>query len=164
MLQNTREVENYTIFGEMDDSYIQARTPYSLKKIHLFSHVVDLHFVSDTSEIYETPWALHWKKLSQESLISENAIQSVSLGSTHTIVTSSKGKLYSWGWNDRGQCCEDSLVDTKEIEAGIHASKSLIVRDHKSHGRVQQVVSGEDHTLLRDINGEVFAWGANSKG
>lgn len=56
--------------------------------------------MSDISEVYETSWSLHWKKLYQESLIQENALQRISIGATHTLVTSGKGKLYSWGWND----------------------------------------------------------------
>lgn len=31
-------------------------------------------------------------------------------GSTHTVAVNQKGKLFSWGWNDCGQCAKDSEV------------------------------------------------------
>ena len=61
-------------------------------------------------------------------MLSENSMQLISLGSTHTLVASSKGKLYSWGWNDWGQCGHNSKME-KEIDLNSSALKSLIVPD-----------------------------------
>lgn len=81
--------------------------------------------MSDISEVYETSWSLHWKKLYQESLIQENALQWISIGATHTLVTSGKGKLYSWGWNDWGQCGHHPSLTIKELDFGLSAQWSL---------------------------------------
>ena len=150
--------------------FFQNHTPYNLKKISLFSQVIDVHVKCDTSDIYETPWSLHWHQLSKELLMSDTPLQRVTLGSTHTLGYSNKGKLYSWGWNEFGQCGHDpDDVSKKEIKHGVHASKYLVVPDYSSihesnHGRVKQIVSGEDHNLIRDDHGNVYAFGANAKG
>ena len=81
--------------------------------------------MSDIGEVYETSWALQWKKLYQEAMISENALQRLSLGSTHTLAVNNKGKLFSWGWNDRGQCGHHPSLINKEIDFGISPMKSL---------------------------------------
>lgn len=52
----------------------------------------------------------------------------------------------------------------KEIDFGISAHKSLYASEEAGFGRIQQIVCGEDHSLLRDVNGDVYAWGANHKG
>ena len=104
ILDNTKEIERSTLFEEEDGQFMSDFTPYSLKKIHLFSYIIDYHLMADTSDVYETPWTLHWKKLAQENQIQGNALQRISLGSTHTLVTNAKGKIFSWGFNDCGKC------------------------------------------------------------
>lgn len=34
----------------------------------------------------------------------KNPLQLIEIGSTHTLVASSKGKTFSFGWNNFGQC------------------------------------------------------------
>ncbi len=148
LLQNTKSIETRTLFEDSSDLWLKNYSPYSLKnKIQLFTYVVDLHIMSDINEVYETSWSLQWKKLFQEGLLSENSMQLISLGSTHTLVTSSKGRLYSWGWNDRGQCGHEFKRLQKEIDLNSTAQKSLIVQD-VPFDKVQQVTCGEDHSLI----------------
>jgi len=56
-------------------------------------------------------------------------MQLISLGSTHSLAASSKGKLYSWGWNDRGQCGLNSSTLVKELDLHASAQKCLVVQD-----------------------------------
>lgn len=81
---------------------IKAHTPYSVKKIQLFSRVVDLHVQTDLSEIYNNPWSSQWSKICKECITKESPVMSLSIGSTHSIAVNSKGKVYAWGWNDNG--------------------------------------------------------------
>ena len=54
----------------------------------------------------------------------ETGISAFSLGSMHTMVINSKGKMYSYGWNDKGQCCHSpDEVEIKELQPGTLASK-----------------------------------------
>ena len=83
---------------------LKTVTPFSIKKIHFFTKVIDLNILVDMSEIYEHPWSSQWIKTMAECTSSDSPIMSVSTGSAHTMVVNSKGKVYTWGWNDNGQC------------------------------------------------------------
>ncbi|CAI2359384.1 unnamed protein product [Moneuplotes crassus] len=174
-LENVRNVENYAMFGEPEEdedknNFFKNHTPYNLKKVNLFSQIVDVQLLCDTSDVYETPWSLHWLQLSQEMLTNDTPIQRISLGSTHTLAVNSKSKLYSWGWNEFGQLGTSPDEEMKrEIRQGVSAAKQLSVHvdsrnPASAFGRVKQIVSGEDHNLIRDESGNVFAFGDNSKG
>lgn len=39
-----------------------------------------------------------------ENTINDTPIMSVSAGQTHSLIVNSKGKVFTWGWNDNGQC------------------------------------------------------------
>lgn len=175
LLENVRNVENFAMFGDSSSeaertNFFQNHTPYNLKKISLFSQIIDVHIMCDTSDVYETPWSLHWHQLSKELLINDAPLQRVTLGSSHTLAISNKSKLYSWGWNEFGQCGHSSdEVLKKEIRHGTHAVKQLLIPDYTpipecNYGRIKQIVSGEEHNLIRDENGNVFAFGSNAKG
>lgn len=113
---------------------------------------------------------MHWHQLSRELLVNDTPLQRVTLGSTHTLAISSKSKLYSWGWNEFGQLgTHPDHLSKNEIRYGSHAVKQLVIPDYSdrpecSHSKIKQIVSGEDHNLLRDEDGNVFAFGSNFKG
>ena len=82
----------------------------------------------------------------------------MSLGSMHTLAINGKGKIYSWGWNDKGQCCHPpEEVEMKEIQAETFPSKSLHIpepqKKNQKYGRVVQMLCGEDHNVIKDENG-----------
>ena len=175
LLENVRNVENFAMFGDGSTniertSFFQNHTPYNLKKISLFCQVIDIQIKFDTSDIYETPWSLHWHQLSKEQLINDAPIQRITLGSTHTLAVNNRSKLYSWGWNDSGQLGHNpSEVIKKEIKPGSHAMRHLALPDYSAipewnFSKIKQIVSGENHNLIRDDNGNVYAFGNNQKG
>ena len=45
----------------------------------------------------------------------------------------------------------------------VSATKSLVVPD-TPFDKIQQITCGEDHSIVRDSAGKVYAWGANNKG
>ena len=61
VLNNVKRIESHQLFGiNADGSFTEAikpHTPYSVKKIQLFTKVVDMHIITDLSDIYSAPWA-----------------------------------------------------------------------------------------------------------
>lgn len=56
---NVRDLENFQLFGyEGDESscMVKNHTPYSARKVFIMQKVVDLHVISDLSEMYSLPW------------------------------------------------------------------------------------------------------------
>jgi alpha-tubulin suppressor-like RCC1 family protein len=80
-------------------------------------------------EIYENPWAQKFSKIFAESQNQENEIQYVQVGSTHTLAAN-QTRLYSWGWNDRGQLGRETINDTASVhEPGvINALESIRIK------------------------------------
>jgi hypothetical protein len=44
----------------MDPDLLKQHSPYGIKKIFLFNRIVDLHIITDLSDVYNTPWAAQW--------------------------------------------------------------------------------------------------------
>jgi len=65
ILNNIKQVEYTYLFAPSFDAdayqknnmNIQTHTPNSLKKITLFSRVIDMHVMTDISDIYTVPWS-----------------------------------------------------------------------------------------------------------
>ncbi len=71
----------------------------------IISNYLYLNFSKiDTSEIYEEPWTKTYTKIYNVCMKNKSPIQMIDMGATHTIMANTKGKLYSFGWNNFGQC------------------------------------------------------------
>lgn len=94
-----------------------ALKPYEAGKINLFAKILDIDsmvyrlnkiilfkFKIETDEIYDAPWAQLFDKLYTNLIKSNTPIQMIALGSCHTVCMNNKGKVYSFGWNNYGQC------------------------------------------------------------
>ena len=84
-------------------------TPYTMKKIFLFSRVADVHVLTDLSEMHSTPWSAQWMKLYKDNVNTETPIMMCQVGASHSFATTGRGKQYCWGWNDNGQCARDPM-------------------------------------------------------
>lgn len=133
-----------------------------------------MHINTDLSEVHSTPWASQWTKLYRDGIQSDNPMMQVQVGTCHSVAVSGKGKLYSWGWNDNGQCAKDpNIIDEVVIKDN---SRVALVNVDAALGRavepgvtaptkLRQIVAHEDRCLLltADTN-EVLAFGKNDKG
>ena len=76
---------------------------YESEKIHLFAKILDLDLMVETDEVYEYIWAKSFDKL-YNNMLNSSPLQIIALGCSHTIGLNSKGRVYSFGWNNYGQC------------------------------------------------------------
>ena len=81
-----------------------VHSPYESGKIFLFAKILDFDMMIDTNECYETLWASIYDSIYTKCLQNNDPIQLISLGSQHTICVTNKGKVYTFGWNNYGQC------------------------------------------------------------
>jgi hypothetical protein len=59
---------------------------------------------------------------------------------------------YSWGWNEKGQCCPS-------VKAAVVSSPSLVL--FKESDKAVAVAAGAQHSLALTPDGVVLSWGAN---
>ena len=78
-------------------------------------------------------------------------------GHTHSLVLTSDGKLYAWGYNQNGQLGDGTGVDSSVPVAvdmtGVLAGKT-----------VKAIAAGGDHNLVLATDGHAYAWGRNDYG
>ena len=132
---------------------------------------VDIHVITDTSDMHTTPWSSQWMKVYRDSISSENPVMDLQLGTSHSVAVCGKGKAYAWGWNDNGQCSKDpNYVD--EVIIKENSKVAIVNFDQRQNPqqdndklRVKQVFGEEDRcfVLTQDSN-DLLAWGANEKG
>ena len=56
VMDNVKEMEISQLFSD-DAGQVRIVTPYTGKKIFLFSRVADMHVLTDLSEMHPTPWS-----------------------------------------------------------------------------------------------------------
>ena len=64
ILENVKAMEFSQLYGRTDTrqksiemGLLKTLTPFSIKKIHFFTRVIDLSILTDLSEIYAHPWS-----------------------------------------------------------------------------------------------------------
>jgi len=173
----------------------QLKTGIRKTKTLDLTSVVDVDIMLDTSEIYPEGWMESFTRLEQH-LCKEGAdgVKQVSIGNAHSVVLAESGKLYSWGWGDRGQLGlsdwenqnRPKLLKTVN-HAPRHAPKvgsgSFLLGGHGGgelggrggaavlrpvdatvYVKFASISCGQDHCVAVTSEGQVFTWGSNSRG
>ena len=84
-------------------------------------------------------------------------IKEFSLGYGHSLALMKDGKIYSWGWNERGQL---GLSDKED-----RLSPSLVTAlEDKSITKLSTQDFDKHHSLAMDSEGRVYSWGQNNHG
>ncbi len=107
--------------------------------------------------MYRQSWGAHWSALLADMLDQETPAASLAVGTGHSVSVNSRGQIFVWGSNERGQCAR---VDGDFVPY----SKGGRVVLPGAETRVRQVVSGSEHCLALDHAGNVYVWGGNHKG
>lgn len=92
-------------------------------------------------------------------LISDLRIVDISVGYQHTIALSHDGRLFSWGYQDRGS------LGTGATGTAVQSSPVAVAMDGAlADVEVVQVSSGWTHSLVLSADGATYAWGLNHAG
>ena len=72
--------------------------------VGVFAKILDIDCMYNYEDIDDNSWNEEFYKIYKECLQNEAPIQKIEISNCHTMVINSKGKVYSWGWNNFGQC------------------------------------------------------------
>ena len=151
-------------------------------KIHLFCKILDMDLMVETDEVYENVWSKTFDKIYNYCLKNNAPMQALALGSAHTVCVNNKGRLYTFGWNNYGQCgvpINSTIIAKDEIEndylvemTEYNELKPRVLNkvDGVKLPQIEEVIMtkniacGEDHTLVLDSEGGVWAFGLNLNG
>ncbi|XP_022862564.1 ultraviolet-B receptor UVR8-like [Olea europaea var. sylvestris] len=88
------------------------------------------------------------------SLLS-NEVSSVVAGSRNSLAICADGKLFTWGWNQRGTLGHPPETKTENIPSQVKALANV---------KIVQAAIGGWHCLAVDDQGQAYAWGGNEYG
>lgn len=80
-------------------------------------------------------------------------VKFIGSGEFHSFAISTKGKVYSWGLNQYGQCGVDMNIDDGAVVTKPTEIKELADKD------IVYITGGEHHSLAVSSSGEVYAFG-----
>ena len=72
--------------------------------IGIFAKILDIDYICNNEEVSDKSWNEEFIKIYKECLKNETPIQKIEISNCHTMVLNSSGRVYSWGWNNFGQC------------------------------------------------------------
>lgn len=91
------------------------------------------------------------------------AISSVAAGALHSIALGADGSVWAWGNNSHmqvGDVYSEIIYDTNGAVLGSRCTSPVRIKA----GNVTAIAAGGQHSLYLDSQGNVFAWGDNSRG
>ena len=72
--------------------------------IRVFAKILEIDYIYKNDDLDENLWNEEYYKIYKDSIKNETPIQKIEISNTHSMVLNSLGKVYSWGWNNFGQC------------------------------------------------------------
>ena len=89
--------------------------------------------------------------------LSGKTVTAIAAGSYHTLVLTSDGKVFAWGYNGWGQL-GDGTTTHRTTAVAVDMSGALLGKT------VTAIAGGGGHTVALTSDGKVFAWGQNTYG
>lgn len=80
-------------------------------------------------------------------------VKAIAAGGYHTVALDKNGKVWTWGSNDSGQLGHSPLLSAS-------GSPKIVV----GLPEIVAIAAGDYHTMVVDVNGEVWTWGRNGFG
>lgn len=106
-----------------------------------------MHVLTDLSDMHSTPWAAQYMKVYRDSLANETPVMNLSVGQSHTVAATGRGKTYVWGWNDNGQCAKP-IDECDEVIIKQNSKVALLAQGEGNIPRVKQIVAAEDRCMM----------------
>ena len=150
-------------------------TPLPQPKISIFSKILDLDIINDSSDIENKNWSDEFMSIFKRSLKSGTPIQKLFLGNCHSMALNSEGKVYTWGWNNYGQCGaypdstkENFLIPIFKSEK--NKTKKLPLINYKNSGdilpiqNVKDILINDNYSIILTERGNAISFGRNRGG
>ena len=100
--------KNIDKYGDREIRYETNMLPpiYNFNQpiIKVFAKILEIDYIYKNEDLDENLWKEEFYKIYNECMKDETPIQKIEISNTHTIILNNIGKVYSWGWNNFGQC------------------------------------------------------------
>ena len=168
--RHIKEIKNKIIKENLPTYY-----NYPQPKITIFAKILDIDIINDSSDIENKSWAEEFLSIYRQNISNNTPIQKIYIGNCHSIALNSEGKIYTWGWNNFGQC--GAYPDSTKQKFIIPMFKSeknrtqkLPLINYKTSEdalpiqNVNDILINDDYSIILTEKGNAIAFGKNNNG
>ena len=144
--------------------------------IRVFARILDIDYICNCEEACDQSWMTKFIQIYKECMKNETPIEKIEISNCHTMVLNSVGKIYSWGWNNFGQCgvfpnlTKESYVLPNKLRNDKEKFPNLPVINYKSNEKslpiqnISNMVLNDDFSIILTQKGNAILFGDNSLG
>ena len=102
--KNKNEGLNINKYKDNPQELLPILYNYNQPIIGVFVKILDIDYICNCTEISDKSWDEEFLKIYKENLKNETPIQKIEISNCTSMALNSAGKVFSWGWNNFGQC------------------------------------------------------------
>ena len=149
---------------------------YKQATITVFAKILDIDIINDSSEVEDKSWSEEYIRIYKECLKNKTPIQKIYLGNCHSMVLNSEGKVFTWGWNNYGQCgafpetTKQNYILPEFKKSQNRKYPQLPILNYKSSDNIlpiqniDDILIGENYSIILTEKGNAISFGKNTNG
>ena len=149
---------------------------YKQATITVFAKILDIDIINDSNEIEHKSWSEEYMKIYKRCLKNNSPIQKIYIGNCHSMVLNSEGKVFTWGWNNYGQCgaypeSTKQHFILPEFKKGQNAKyPQLPIINYKTSDdvlpikNIEDILLNDNFSIILTEKGNAISFGKNNNG
>jgi alpha-tubulin suppressor-like RCC1 family protein len=149
---------------------------YKQATITVFAKILDIDIINDSNEVEDKSWSEEYIKIYKKCLKNNSPIQKIFISNTHSMILNSEGKVFTWGWNNYGQCgtfpeyTKQNFI-LPEFQKGQNKKyPQLPILNYKSSDdilpiqNIDDILLNDNFSIILTEKGNAISFGKNSNG
>ena len=149
---------------------------YKQATITIFAKILDIDIINDSNEVEDKSWSEEYMQVYKKCLKNNTPIQKIYISNCHSMVLTSEGKVFAWGWNNFGQCgtfpesSKQNLILTEFKKGNNRKYPQLPILNYKSSEEnlpiqnIDDILLSDNFSIILTEKGNSISFGKNSNG
>ena len=149
---------------------------YKQATVTVFAKILDIDIINDSNEVEDKSWSEEYIQIYKMCLKNNTPIQKIYVGSCHSMVLNSEGKVFSWGWNNYGQCgtfpdlTKQNYILPEFKKGQDRKYPQLPILNYKSSDNflqiqnIDDIILSDNFSIILTEKGNAISFGKNSNG
>ena len=149
---------------------------YKQATITVFAKILDIDLITDSNEVEDKSWGEEYMQVYKKCLKNNTPIQKIYVSNCHSMVLTTEGKVYTWGWNNFGQCgafpesSKQNYILPEFKKGNNRKYPQLPILNYKSSEEnlpiqnIDDILLNENFSIILTEKGNAISFGKNSNG
>ena len=149
---------------------------YRQATITVFAKILDLDVINDSTEVEDKSWSEEYMQTYKRCLQNKTPIQKIFISTCHTMALNSEGKVFTWGWNNYGQCgaypqsTKQNFILPEFKKGEDRKYPQLPILNYKTSDdilpiqNIEDILLGDNFSIILTEKGNAISFGKNSNG